>query len=803
MSDQRPSRRLLPLLPPFLLALLVPCLFWRETLGRQTLGDQDAVFWFFPAYRLVVEQIRTFHWPGWNPYLFGGMPFFAAWQAGVLDPLNWLYILFGVTSRTLTLVQELSFALAALSTFVYTRSLGMGRRASIIAAVIYAFGGYMIARTLYPGLLHVTALAPLALFFVERCFRQSSEQRGFQASVGGALVIAWQIFAGHPQPLVYSSLLAACYALFSVLFRGPFGKGVRQRFIGHCVVMFAGGAALSAVQILPALEFARESVRQEWPYEMFTLHSLHPISLLGALFPYFHGAGKTIYHVPYWGTYWHHNEAAIYLGALAISLAVTGAVAAWRVRYRVGVFWSAVALFTVLLSLGKYAGPLAWAIYRVPVIGSFRSPNRHWMEVALAVAVLGGYAVDRFLSDEERGLGRVAVIASGALAVFALAVGGFVLLWRNAAEALIRSFPDLSYLPNGFLSLASAEFWIPMASAVLTVVLLALFTVSRRRARWYWALLVLMLVDFNLYATFAPIGNPNRLEELIGTAMPRELAEARGELQAYRSHLLLNPAAGEFSPLLFYGHEMASGYDPLLSARYKAFSGIDEAGRSNLPSILALEDRTLDMLNVRYLMVAPNFLVDSAELKNPARWRELDTRSSVDAYRDFAVFENLRVLPRAWLAVRVESLAENDQLRLIRGEVSGRSFDPREVALLTPDDVARLDIRIGESPETSKPGEVAILHREMGRMVLEAETTHAAMLVLSEVLAPGWHASVDGSEAEIRRVDHVLRGIALQPGKHRIEVWYGPGSLKVGATISIVAGLGLLGLCMWSRHVTQ
>src|SRR6185503_16772268 len=148
--------------------------------------------------------------------------------------------------------------------------------------------------------------------------------------------------------------------------------------------------------------------------------------------------------------------------------------------------------------------------------------------------------------------------------------------------------------------------------------------------------------------------------------------------------------------------------------------------------------RTLDMLNVRYVMVAPTFPV----LKDPVRWRELDTRSPVDAYRDFAVFENLRVLPRAWLAVRVESLAEYDQLRMIRGEVSGRSFDPREVALLTPEDAARLDIRLGESPGgTAKPGEVAILHREMGRMVLEAQTTHAAMLVLSEVLTPGWHAS--------------------------------------------------------------
>jgi hypothetical protein len=54
---------------------------------------------------------------------------------------------------------------------------------------------------------------------------------------------------------------------------------------------------------------------------MFTQHSLHPASLLVSVIPYFHGQGRGIYQMPYWGAYWHHLEAQIYLGALAISLA--------------------------------------------------------------------------------------------------------------------------------------------------------------------------------------------------------------------------------------------------------------------------------------------------------------------------------------------------------------------------------------------------------------------------------------------------------------------------------------------------
>jgi hypothetical protein len=204
-----PSPRAATLLALLFLALLPLLFFWRETLGHLTLGDGDTAFWFFPIYTLVSAQLRAGHLPLWNPYLFSGMPLFAQWQAGVLDPLNWIYLL-GVTSRTLTTAQEASFAIALLATFAYTRSLGMKRRASVVAAVIYALSGFMVARTIYPGLLHIVALTPAVLWFIERL-----AQRGRWRDVAiGALVVAWQIFAAHPQPLVYSSLLAASYALF-------------------------------------------------------------------------------------------------------------------------------------------------------------------------------------------------------------------------------------------------------------------------------------------------------------------------------------------------------------------------------------------------------------------------------------------------------------------------------------------------------------------------------------------------------------------------------------------------------------
>ncbi len=594
--------------------ILLPFLyFWRETLGLATLGDKDIVFWFYPAYKFVAEQIRQGHLPLLTPYLYCGAPLLAEWQAGVFDPINWLY-LFGVTSRMLTLTLQLSFAIAMLAMFAYTRSIGFNRRASVVAAVIYGLSGLTVGRTLYPGFLHIVALAPLVLFFVERLYRQGR----WRDCAGGALVVAWQVFAAHPQPLIYLSLVVCAYALFCAFLRRDDLKSQisnlksRIRFLIQFTLMFIAGMGLAAVQLLPTVELARESVRREWPYELFTLHSLHPVSLLTMLFPFLHGEGKTIYNMPYWGPYWHNGEAQIYLGVIALSLAATGAVAGWRHRVSLARFWSLVAVAGVVLSLGKYLGPVARALFHVPVINQFRSPNRHWVAVTLAVAVLAGYAADQLLREESKPIARWARIASASLALICALVGGLVLWRRDWAESWVRSLDDMNHLPPGFLQHAGAEFYVPIVASLCGALVIISFARARQRNRWYAILLALLIVDFNLYATFAPINNPAKLETLVGRAMPASLAANQSERNPIRYHLMLSPATGEFNPFWFYGHEMVNGYDPLLNQQVKDFLGVDEAGRTFNTTMLESPDRTLDLLNVRYVFVPPVYFDSTA-----------------------------------------------------------------------------------------------------------------------------------------------------------------------------------------------
>lgn len=825
LSRHTLSPRTANLITILFLILLPPVFFWRETLGWLTLGDQDTLFWFFPIYKQVAEQIRAGHLPLWNPYVYSGMPLFAQPQAGVLDPINWIYLL-GTTSRTLTLAQESSFAIALLAAYSYARRLGWKRRACVVTAVIYAFSGFAVARTIYPGLLHIFALTPLPLFFIERLYQCGGKWRDV---VPGSLIIAWQVFAGHPQPFLYSSMLAGSYALFCAFFRQAENAGsaetdgqrfFRFRFLFRCAAMYLAGVGLSAVQLLPAAEFARQSVRSEWTYEMFTAHSLHPLSLLTVLFPYFHGNGRRIYHLPFWGNYWHHNEAQIYLGALALSLAATGLFCAWRARFRPGLFWGGGAAAAVLLSLGKYVPPLAHLIYQIPVLNGFRSPNRHWMEVTLAAAVLAGYGVDYLLrrpescegKDESSGVtAGCANISAGVVALFSAGVGLFALTWREKVEAVIRKLPDLNHLSPGFLKEAGAEFYLPVILAAAAWLTILVFTRRARARRWYPLLLLALLTDFGLYAVFAPISNPKNPELFIGQAIPAEISAENNELPRYHV-LLAGPSAGDFAPDWFYGHEMATGYDPLVSARYKTFSGIDEAGHSYITSLVETRDCTLDLLSVRYVLVPKTLYADHqnltagkirAALNDPARWQKVPGITPRIDQRDYEVYRNLRSLPRAWIVERIDAAFEGDQLKIIRGEFPAeqwRGFDPRHSALAEPEVAERLSAEL--QPDSAGRNENAyseitgITRQNQHSLRIDMNATRPVVLVLSEIVFPGWRAQVDGKSTSIYRLNYALHGIVVQPGTHRIELIYRPDSLLIGAAMSVATALLLFSLIL-------
>jgi hypothetical protein len=164
---------------------------------------------------------------------------------------------------------------------------------------------------------------------------------------------------------------------------------------------------------------------------------------------------------------------------------------------------------------------------------------------------------------------------------------------------------------------------------------------------------------------------------------------------------------------------------------------------------------------------------------------------------DVQIYENPRAMPRAWLVPRVETVSAEEALRRIRGE-SEQAFDPREVALVEPDDRVKISF---PQDKFDSPAEARIISYEPNRLAIETVSNKRAALVVSEVNYPGWEATIDGRPTTIFNTNYLLRGVIAPEGRHRVEMRYTAPAARRGAIISALTLLALIGATIFGRFL--
>jgi uncharacterized membrane protein YfhO len=84
----------------------------------------------------------------------------------------------------------------------------------------------------------------------------------------------------------------------------------------------------------------------------------------------------------------------------------------------------------------------------------------------------------------------------------------------------------------------------------------------------------------------------------------------------------------------------------------------------------------------------------------------------------------------------------------------------------------------------------------MNEVVLETESPVPALLLLSDMMAPGWRVQVDGADGILLEADLVLRAVALEAGRHTVRFHYHDPSLGAGLTLSVI-GVILVALLLF------
>ena len=727
------------------LALLLPALLQPDGLIYPPQGSfTDLTITHWPAFDYLNTSLRqTGALPLWRKSILGGTPFAADPVTSVWYPPNWLSIALSlVTFFKATFAAHL--ALAGLAMMFLARSLGAGWLGAAASGVAYAIAPRVAG---HMGAGHVTLVEawpwiPLAVW----AYRRDATWKGALAS-GAALGLC---ALADLRATTYAGVVIAAY----VLVVDDALRALRGR-VGHLFVVVSMALLVGAAAWLPALSLAGESTRAGLSAGEAGAYSL-PFEYLAGVLLAVRGDA----------------ERLTYVGLAVLALALVGLPGLLSERRRAAIWLIVLAVIGSIAALGVNT-PLYDVLYRLPGVALLRVPGRAWFLVAFAAALACGLSVDALMRRREARLSKKGMLAGLLVAWIALlfGLGGAILAYTRGQAGADRLG----------LSLIGLAVILPLAVG------LVIARASGRLAPPRFGLMALTLIAI----------------DLIGVGWGQYRVESKGEVfadgRALADALRLAPKSRAtlfrvYSPSYSvpqhvaqeYELELADGIDPLqlertvrfmqqatgvgewdYSVTLPAFEGLgpDEEVRTLLAGV-APDPALLGLLNVRY--VVAHFPIAHADLIEKARIE--------GAY----VYENVRASPPAWVVGRVDVVSNQAQALDWLD-----SHDVRSEAVA--EGGRRLALDVAE-------GEARIVARESDRLVVTAQGP--GLLVVSEVYARDWRASIDGEMASIYPVDGVLRGVYLESGSHVVEFVYDPIAVKLGVLVSgaaLVAGfLGLV-----------
>jgi hypothetical protein len=617
-----------------LLALPVIVFGIPALLGHAVLPGDDLTQ-NFPLRVLAGHEIRSGQLPLYNPYIWGGAPLLADWNAGAVYPLTFLFaILPPIAAWTLSMI--VTWAVAGLGMFCFLRALRLGSLPGFLGALSFAFAGAMSAQVAHFGLIAGMSWVPVQLLSVLRLTQARSTASRLRWIAVLAAAQGLTILAGEPRAIADAAVIVIIYAAWRVARLG--------RRCGPAAISVAAGLALGvclgAVQWLPGLAIIGTSQRGASSVALFNSGSLPHRWLLLLLVPDLLG-GSGSFGQPAFFAHYNLAEVTGYAGILPL-VAAAALLGRFRLRPRLPewIVWHFMALVGVVLALGGNT-PLGGLLVQLPLFGGQRLQSRNILVADLALAVLLAYWADHPVSershrlsraggrrraDLETVLGAVPPLAMIAVAVLGLGWGAGLLHWLRAG-------------PGAASVAGSLRPWlVPYAligAGAIAFVIFGRHLRPRLRSRWLGTLVVIDLIVFTLLGVVAVLPGlghgtsaPASQRAAAGqraVAAPRPVAALGypgrfaiydpGQLHADELPLLGSPDLNAISAT-----PSVQGYSSLVGGFYASATGAHRAmgdGQDVLDP-RAVGDGTLDQLGTSVLLTAPAYLMTAPGRSGPA-----------------------------------------------------------------------------------------------------------------------------------------------------------------------------------------
>ncbi len=288
-----------------------------------------------------------------------------------------------------------------------------------------------------------------------------------------AVAFALSIYAGNPQIALLITIPLCVFAASMILWRRFVVRGdwpIRRPILDLVLGGLVGGA-LSAPLVLPGLQLANNSVRTSSAYG-----NAFPLSqVLGIVFQKFWGQPLAGSFIDPQGFY---QEEWVYVGAIALALAVVAVGIRWRRPEVAGL-----AIAAVVAVSASIFQPVEDILSKLPAVGHTWW-SRSLIPLAFCLAMLAGVGLDAAIrASEQRRAARWALGAFGAIAVM---LGLVWLFGRGSLPAYAEHIRAESFV------------WPAVSTAVGLAVFATLVVGFRRSDDGRWSVHRLRLLTFGV-----------------------------------------------------------------------------------------------------------------------------------------------------------------------------------------------------------------------------------------------------------------------------------------------------------------
>ncbi len=763
--------------------ILLPLLFYFGGWildGLQPIGN-DSLGSIGQTHRWVEWNEENGETVLWNPSIFGGEPIYSR-----------------ITPKTphvdtaLNFVSKISYwafiylFMGGLGLFYLLRYKKIPWYAALIAAVVFTLLPDWQAQI---GEGHNSKLrAIMTLPWLILSFSYLFDKKDWIGTGLFALAFSWLVRTHHFQIVFYGILI-----LF-VIYIYPTIKLIIDKKIKDIVSLFTKFAIalvltfmVAAQPLFTTHEYAEHSTRGGNPvkigeeansanegggvsFEYATMWSFAPNEIMSFFIPRFNGGlqgeiydGDKYAHlkgqqVPgYWGEKPFNGNYAS-MGMILFLFAIIGAIYYRKDKFVVGV--AVFVVLSILLSFGRHLPELyKLFFYYVPYFSKFRAPSMILNITFIATLILAGY-----------GIKGIVELYTPKDIKWILSVFGIGLFFAVATLLFSDSFAystaaDLSRYDAKTMNIIKdirQEFLVADTKSLLFFLIPAIgivigFLFKKIKLEVFVVLLLLIstaeiLTISNRAHKIINLDNLEQLEKSVykETPITKVLANADDN---YRAILL---GQGFTSNHYAYFYPLISGYSAI------KLQVIQDIIAHNLYNA-----NTPDRINWNVInMLGGKYIIASAQLNGDS----LQTVAIDNAKKEILYF-NPNAFEKAWFVKELKSLPTKEDVVL---EMNQSTFNPANEALIVGNE---------ETKTFSGKGTIKIVSKTPNKIELDVNSNSNQFLILSEIYySDGWVARLDEKEIAIEKANHLLRGVEVESGSHKLVFEFLPSTYSASVT---------------------